>query len=74
MVSCNVLSEVGFEKTPGITQVRGRVYSVQLFGMSVAVLPTFHPAAVLHNPKYKDGLELDFQLLKFLMENPQQGI
>ncbi|MFB0567540.1 MAG: uracil-DNA glycosylase family protein, partial [Candidatus Bathyarchaeia archaeon] len=44
-----VLSEAGVKEVVGITKLRGEVYSVKLFGLSVSVLPTFHPAAVLHN-------------------------
>ncbi len=68
-----VLSEAGIKEVVGITKLRGKVYSVKLSGLSVSVLPTFHPAAVLHNPKYKDGLERDFQLLKSLTWKSRQG-
>jgi len=63
-----VLSKAGIEQVTGITGLRGKVYSVELLGLSISVLPTFHPAAVLHNPKYRDALERDFQLLKSLVE------
>ncbi len=65
-----VLSKAGLEEAVGITKLRGKLYSVKPFGLSVSVLPTFHPAAVLHNPKYKDALERDFQFLKSLVEKP----
>lgn len=68
-----VLSEAGVKEVVGITKLRGEVYSVKLFRLSVSVLPTFHPAAVLHNPKYGDPLKHDFQLLKSLIEKPGQG-
>ena len=68
-----VLSEAGVKEVVGITKLRGEVYSVKLFGLSASVLPTFHPAAVLHNPKYEDPLKHDFQLLKSLIEKPRQG-
>jgi len=66
-----VLSEAGLKEVVGITKLRGKLYSVKPFGLSVSVLPTFHPAAVLHNPKYKDALERDFQFLKSLVEKLQ---
>lgn len=66
-----VLSEAGLKKVAGITKLRGKLYSIKPFGLSVSVLPTFHPAAVLHNPKYKDALERDFQFLKSLVEKLQ---
>ena len=68
-----VLSEAGVKEVVGITKLRGEVYSAKLFGLSFSVLPTFHPAAVLHNPKYEDPLKHDFQLLKSLIEKPRQG-
>ena len=68
-----VLSEAGVKEVVGITKLRGKIYSAKLFGLSVSVLPTFHPAAVLHNPKYEDPLKHDFQLLKSLIEKPRQG-
>jgi DNA polymerase len=62
-----IFSEAGIKEAVGITKLRGKVYSVELFGLSVLVLPMFHPAAVLHNPKYRDALERDFQFLKTLV-------
>lgn len=68
-----VLTEGGFQEVKGITRLRGKVHSVKLFELSISVLPTFHPAAVLHNPKYRDALERDFHLLKSLVEKSLQG-
>jgi len=68
-----VLFESGIKDAAGITKLRGKVYSVKLFGLPVSVLPTFHPAAVLYNAKYKDPLKRDFQLLKSLVAKSQQG-
>ncbi len=63
-----ILSEAGLQKSGSITRLRGKVFSAKLFKLPVTVLPTFHPAAVLHNPKYRNALERDFQLLKALVE------
>ncbi len=63
-----VLSEAGFKDVVGITKLRGKVYSVKLFELPVSVFPTFHPAAVLHSPQYKDALERDFHFLKSLVK------
>jgi len=52
------------EAIKGITQLRGRVYQTRFRGVQVSVIPMFHPAAVLHNPKYRAALENDFELLK----------
>jgi len=61
-----ILSKAGFEtKTiEGITQLRGRVYQTRFLDLPITVIPMFHPAAVLHNPKYRQALENDFELLK----------
>jgi len=61
-----ILSKSGFEikRAEGITQLRGRVYHVRFQDLQVSVVPMYHPAAVLHNPKYKEALENDFLLLQ----------
>ncbi len=59
-----ILSKAGFDKIVSITESRGKVYRVKIVGLSFVVVPMYHPASVLHNPRYRDGLERDFQLLK----------
>lgn len=58
------LSMAGFEKVASITELRGKVYKARFLGLPLVVVPMYHPASVLHNPKYRDALESDFQLLK----------
>ena len=41
----------------GVTGVRGGVYEGRLLGLQVRIIPTYHPAAALYNPKYKNALE-----------------
>ncbi len=62
-----VLSKLNV-KTKGITEVRGRIYVGKLFGFTVRVMPTFHPAAALYNPEYRSALEEDFQRVKKELE------
>lgn len=59
-----VLSKAGFENVDSISGFRGRIYPIEFLGLPVAVVPMYHPASVLHNPRYMDDLEDDFQLLK----------
>lgn len=47
-----------------ITRVRGRIFEVDMSGLEMTVIPTYHPAAALYNPKYYDMLMKDFELLK----------
>jgi DNA polymerase len=63
-----ILSKAGIQEDAGITRLRGQVYTAKLFGIFLSVLPMFHPAAVLHNPRYRDALERDFHFLKSLIE------
>jgi DNA polymerase len=46
-----------------ITQTRGEFFKTNLLGLSVAVFPTFHPAAALYNGKHKKQLIEDFRAL-----------
>lgn len=61
-----ILSKAGFktQTIEGITQLRGRVYRTKFLDLPVSVIPMYHPAAVLHNTKYRQALESDFELLK----------
>jgi uracil-DNA glycosylase family 4 len=48
----------------GVTRVHGKFYKASIFGLNVIVFPTFHPAAALYHPKYKEQLIADFHTLK----------
>jgi len=63
-----ILSKAGFKDVEGITRLRGKVYSVDVLGLGVSVIPTYHPAATLYSAKYRSGLESDFQLLGLELE------
>ena len=62
-----ILSKCGVEAA-GITRLHGRKYEAELLGFKVLLIPMYHPAAVLYNPKYKRALESDFQLLRRELE------
>jgi DNA polymerase len=62
--TAHILSKAGFENVDSIAKFRGQVYDVNLLGLSLSVVPMFHPASVLHDPKYRDELENDFRFLK----------
>jgi len=62
-----IISKLGFE-IRGITGVHGRVYDGDHLGLKVCVIPTFHPASALYNPKYRDALERDFHVIKRELE------
>ena len=62
-----IFSKVGL-KTEGITKLRGKIYEINLFTFQISLIPMYHPAAVLYNVAYKEGLERDFQLLRSKLE------
>jgi len=62
-----ILAKAGIEAV-GITRARGKVYEAELLSLKVRVIPTYHPAAALYYPKYKDALEKDFQIIKDELE------
>lgn len=47
-----------------ITEIRGGVYHGVIFGHSVSLIPTLHPAAALYNPGYREALEEDFRVIE----------
>lgn len=60
----HILAKAGVKGATSITRLHGRLYNVSLLDLEVSVVPMYHPASVLHNPKYRDALEADFRLLK----------
>lgn len=62
-----ILSKANVE-VEGITGVRGRIYKELLFDLPVKIIPTYHPAAALYNPKYRSILEEDFRKIRAEIE------
>ncbi len=62
-----ILSKAGFN-VESITKIHGKIYKAMLLGLSIFIIPMFHPAAALYNAKYKDALRNDFKLLKNELE------
>lgn len=53
----------GMKKVQGITTLHGTKQTVQLDGEEVLVVPLFHPAAMLYNPRLRESLECDFLVM-----------
>lgn len=47
----------------GISTVRGQVFKAKFEGLDLLIIPTYHPAAGLYNPKLKEVLTNDFILI-----------
>ena len=66
-----IFSKAGLPFT-SITQVHGKFHEGTILGMKVTIFPTFHPAAALYHPKYKQQIANDFKQLK--QELSKKGI
>lgn len=51
----------------GITQLHGKPVEVAVDGLYFTVVPLYHPAAVLYNPKLRKDLQDDFLKLKDML-------
>jgi len=45
----------------------GQVYQLEILDLKLFLMPTYHPAAALYNPKYRQIIEEDLQVLKELL-------
>ncbi len=59
-----VFSVLGGREWMSVSRMRGRIYELELRNLGkVLVIPTYHPAAALYNPKVRPALEKDFSLI-----------
>jgi DNA polymerase len=56
----------------GITGARGKLHETMILNRKVAVFPTFHPAAALYNPRYKEQIVKDFKMLKHVLKKREK--
>lgn len=54
----------GMEDQPGITTLHGHVRMIEIDGMKIKLIPLFHPAAIIYNPKLKAEWEKDMEIVK----------
>ena len=45
----------------------GQVYQLEILDLKLLLMPTYHPAAALYNPRYRQIIEEDLQVLKELL-------
>jgi uracil-DNA glycosylase len=53
----------GMKTIKGITTLHGTTQTVTLDGQPILVVPLFHPAAMLYNPRLRESLERDFLVM-----------
>jgi uracil-DNA glycosylase family 4 len=59
----------GMKKISGISQLHGRPVDISVDGLSFKVVPLYHPAAVLYNPRLRKDLQDDFLKLKDMLSS-----
>nr|KJR71737.1 MAG: DNA polymerase [Vulcanisaeta sp. AZ3] len=57
-----------------ISSIRGRIFNVRIGNIEVRVLPTYHPAAALYNPRLRSVIEEDLRKIKDISGGSGGGI
>ncbi len=58
----------GMKKIGGITTLHGKVHHVHIDGMDFIVIPLYHPAAMLYNPRLRETLAQDFLAMQSILK------
>ncbi len=66
-----LLSKVGL-KSISISRIHGRTFNISSNNLKVLVIPTFHPAAALYNPRLKNILVNDFKIIGSIIRGPRR--
>ncbi len=67
-----LLGDAGI-KWSSMSRMHGKVFSVELYGVKLKIMPTYHPAAALYYPKLKPVIIKDFkEILKGLVEEIEE--
>ncbi len=53
----------GIKSVKGITTLHGQKHTVKLDGIFSTLIPLYHPAAMLYNPKLRDAFERDMLVI-----------
>jgi DNA polymerase len=51
-----------------ISQLRGRILTIKIAEKPYLVMPTYHPAALLYNARYKPEIQQDFLKIRQLLD------
>ncbi len=62
------------KKIGGISHLHGIPTTVSVNDLSFTVMPLYHPAAMLHNPKLRSVLHEDFQKMKKLLGESLENV
>ncbi|MCA9478587.1 MAG: uracil-DNA glycosylase [Nanoarchaeota archaeon] len=57
----------GMAKITGVSALHGKRITLDIEGVTYQVMPMFHPAAMMYNPKLRESFEKDFQMVASLL-------
>ena len=57
------------KKIDGISVLHGKVHNITIDDMQFMVIPLYHPAAMLYNPRLRDKLSEDFLKMQDILKN-----
>ncbi len=63
-----LIEKYGGGRWRGTTVEHGRIRRVKVKDIEVVVVPTYHPAAALYNPRLLPTIENDFKIVKSVLE------
>ncbi|WP_054844109.1 type-4 uracil-DNA glycosylase [Vulcanisaeta souniana] len=70
-----VLTMAGYpeKSVSNISSIRGKVFTARIGDVSAKVLPTYHPAAALYNPRLREVIEDDLRKVRSLINKSERG-
>ncbi len=68
-ISTKTIFQLGNLVFKSMSKDRGVVREAKIGEVNVKILPTYHPAAALYNPKLKSKIESDFKALAKILKN-----
>ncbi len=60
------------DKMPGITSVHGKPKVIEFHGITIKLLPLFHPAAIIYNQKLLPLWEKDMEVVKQIADETKE--
>ncbi|MEM1619880.1 MAG: uracil-DNA glycosylase [Fervidicoccaceae archaeon] len=65
LASSSILAMGGETKLAAakLSELRGKIFRLEIGGLSIALMPTYHPAAALRNPRLLEALRADLARL-----------
>jgi len=62
----------GMKRIGGISFLHGKPIEKEINGITYKIVPLYHPAAMLYNPKLRETIEKDFQIMADILGIPEE--